>query len=315
MNQHISRMLTLPWDPSIGFTKKMAPSSLNAFVLEEKESPLPHQFEIKGDNVYVANIAGYVPVIDRPLVLVVKNLINEAITSTGMSLASFMGKTLHQFVILRDEAFCLKLHDENSRNHFLIRCDSSGEITWSQEVSDIDLFQGEKLALFELSNGLLVVKYFHDEIIFQTWDAARGEMLDEWREPKATDQLHQVQEEEFIAISFNSRQQAFELLNYNVSTRQTTFQSLNNDYYGWFHHLIGTDRNKRLYLALGDELAIYSLEGKIIHQINLWEDAKLGLQEPLPDFPAWRMDKRGNLYFPYAEEAGLSIMKIQDLEG
>ncbi len=313
MNQFIKKILTIPWDPTIGFTKRMAPSSLNAFVIEEKvkEKPLPHQFEIKDDKVYIVNLPGYCPVIDRPLALIIKDTISDSITSTSISMTPFIGKTLHKLMILQSGSSCWMLHDENSRDHFLIKCNSSGGIKWIKEISDIDQYQGEKLDVFELSDSLLVVKYFNNDIIFEKWDAGSGEKLEAWREPKASDSLYQVQEEKFIGISFNSQQQVLELLNYNVSTRETTFQPLNNQYYGWFHHLIGIDRNRMLFLTQGNSLAKYSLEGAIIHQIDIREESENELQDALPDYTIWKVDGQGNIYIPYAEEAGVSIMKVQ----
>lgn len=313
MNQYINKILTIPWDPTIGFTKRMAPSSFNAFVVEEKvkESPLPHQFEIMGDKVYIVNLPGYCPVIDYPLALIIKDTISESITSTSISMTPFMGKSLHKFMILQDESSCWMLHDENNRDYFLIKCNSSGEIKWNKEISDIDQYQGEKLDVFELSDSLLVVKYFSNEIMFEEWDAGSGEKLEAWRELKAADSLYQVQEEKFIGISFNSQQQVLELLNYNVSTRETTFHPLNKQYYGWFHHLIGIDHNKMLFFTLGNSLAKYSLEGKIIHQIDIQEESENELQDALPDYTIWNMDGQGNIYILYAEKAGVSIMKVQ----
>lgn len=313
MNHYINKILTIPWDPTIGFTKRMSPSSFNAFVVEEKvkESPLPHQFLIMDDKVYIVNLPGYCPEIDRSLALIIKDTISESITSTSMSMIPFIGKTLHKFIILQDESSCWMLHDENSRDYFLIKCNSSGEIKWNKKISDIDQYQGEKLDVFELSDSLLVVKYFSNEIMFEEWDAGSGEKLEEWRELKAADSFYQVQKEKFIGISFNSQQQVMELLNYNVSTRETTFHPLNNQYYGWFHHLIGIDCNRMLFFTLGNSLAKYSLEEKIIHQIDIQEESENELQDALSDYTIWKMDGQGNIYIPYAEEAGVSIMKVQ----
>lgn len=312
MNQY-NKILTIPWDPTIGFTKRMAPSSFNAFVVEEKvkEKPLPHQFEIKDNKIYIVNLPGYCPVIECPLALIIKDTISDSLTSTNISMTPFIGKTLHKFMILQGESSCWMLHDENSRNHFLIKCNSGGEIKWNKEISDIDQYQGEKLDVFELSDCLLVVKYFNNEIMFEKWDSGSGEKLEAWRELKATDRLYQVQEEKFVGISFNSQQQVLELLNYNVSTRETTFHPLNNQYYGWFHHLIGIDRNRMLFLTLGNSLAKYSLEGTIIHKIEIQEESGKELQYALPDYTIWKMDGQGNIFIPYAEDAGVSIMKVQ----
>lgn len=313
MNNYMKKIETIPWDVEAGFTPKLAPKSLNAFKVEDEveESPLPHNFDIKNNKVYVLSLPGYCPSIEHSVLLFVKNIGSERIISVNISLSQFIGKRLHRFMVLGDEASLWVLHDENSRDYYLVKCNSSGEVLWNNKISDINICQGDKLGIFEICDGLLVVKYLDNEIIFEEWNAYNGESLKTWQEPKMVEQLYQVQDEKFIGMSFDSAQQTKMLLIYEASSRRTTFCDLNNEYYGWFHNLIGTDRNGILYLIQGKSLAKYSLEECIVQQINVEEESKRHIKGSLPDYTLWKIDHNGDIYFPCVEEAGLSIIKVQ----
>jgi hypothetical protein len=131
-----------------------------------------------------------------------------------------------------------------------------------------------------------------------------------FRSDSSVDRLHQVEDRELVGIGFSEEERVRKLLSYDCLTRRTTVTPLDQEHYGLFGGLIGADRQRRLYLALGCRLARYSPDGYLT-DIDVQHDVAPLLQAPVPPSSEWRLNPDGQVLLADPGELGLSIMRVQ----